>query len=283
MHEPAAFIKHHLYIILPIAVIAIAVCAFMQVNMSGSHTRTVTSSITSGRLRHEAYALVSSAKNSTTDYADQYGYIEDIKDGRGYTGGIIGFTSATGDMLAVVQRYADLGGTGDVIDYMPALKALAGTDSHQGLDPGFPDAWKRAAADPLMIKAQDQELDERYMEPAVQAAEEDGLSPLGQYIYYDAIVVHGEGDDGYAAGFDSIRKTALSQAKPPADGGDERAFLLAFLDARAKVMKQEEAHSDLSRLETQRSFVNAGNYGLDLPLHWKMYGDSYTLTKRDVE
>src|SRR5262245_29952809 len=46
-----------------------------------------------------AMKLVSSAENSSLDWKAQYKYIEDIGDGRGYTAGIIGFCSGTGDML----------------------------------------------------------------------------------------------------------------------------------------------------------------------------------------
>ena len=46
-----------------------------------------------------AMQLVSSAENSSLDWRAQYSYIEDIQDGRGYTAGIIGFCSGTGDML----------------------------------------------------------------------------------------------------------------------------------------------------------------------------------------
>ncbi len=46
-----------------------------------------------------AMRLVSSAENSSLDWRAQYRYIEDIHDGRGYTAGIIGFCSGTGDML----------------------------------------------------------------------------------------------------------------------------------------------------------------------------------------
>lgn len=53
-----------------------------------------------------AMELVSSAENSSLDWKAQYTYIEDIGDGRGYTGGIIGFCSGTGDMLGVVEDYA---------------------------------------------------------------------------------------------------------------------------------------------------------------------------------
>lgn len=52
-----------------------------------------------------AMRLVSSAENSSLDWKAQYQYIEDINDGRGYTAGIIGFCSGTGDMLELVQNY----------------------------------------------------------------------------------------------------------------------------------------------------------------------------------
>jgi len=43
-----------------------------------------------------AMRLVSSAENSTLEWKENYKYIEDIEDGRGYTAGIIGFCSGTG-------------------------------------------------------------------------------------------------------------------------------------------------------------------------------------------
>ena len=42
-----------------------------------------------------AMRLISSAENSSLNWRAQYGYIEDIDDGRGYTGGIVGFCSGT--------------------------------------------------------------------------------------------------------------------------------------------------------------------------------------------
>ncbi len=46
-----------------------------------------------------------------------------------------------------------------------------------------------------MIQAQNHILNKQYMEPAISNAAKDYLSPLGQYIYYDALVVHGDGMD----------------------------------------------------------------------------------------
>jgi chitosanase len=221
-----------------------------------------------------AMQLVSSAENSSLDWRAQYGYIEDIGDGRGYTAGIIGFCSGTGDMLDAVNRYAQRKPGNVLAKYLPALRAVDGTDSHAGLDPGYPGDWRTAAQDPVFRAVQDEVRDEVYFNPAVQQAERDGLRALGQFAYYDAMVMHGPGSDRLS--FGGIRAAALARATPPAQGGDETAFLNAFLDARVAAMKAEEAHSDTSRVDTaQRVFLQAGNLDLDPPLAWKVYGDPY--------
>src|SRR3954454_6473988 len=53
--------------------------------------------------KHRAAQITSSFENSTLEL--QYGYIDNIGDGRGITAGRAGFTSATGDLLLLVQRY----------------------------------------------------------------------------------------------------------------------------------------------------------------------------------
>ncbi|MFD5779518.1 chitosanase [Streptomyces sp. NPDC126933] len=221
-----------------------------------------------------AMQLVSSAENSSLDWKAQYGYIEDIGDGRGYTAGIIGFCSGTGDMLDLVELYTDRAPGNPLARYLPALREVDGTDSHEGLDPGFTAAWKQAAQDAAFKTAQNDERDRVYFNPAVNRAKQDGLSTLGQFIYYDAIVMHGDGGD--STSFGSIRERALANATTPAQGGDETRYLNAYLDARVWAMKQEEAHEDTSRVDTaQRVFLDEGNLNLDPPLDWKVYGDSF--------
>jgi chitosanase len=223
-----------------------------------------------------AMQLVSSAENSTLDWKAQYGYIEDIDDGRGYTGGIIGFCSGTSDMLALVRHYTKLK-PGNVLEaYLPALQKVNGTASHNGLGIGYELAWKTAAVDPVFQQAQNEERDRVYFNPAVGQAKADGLRALGQFAYYDAMVMHGPGND--AASFGGIRAAALKHARTPAQGGDESAYLDAFLDARVAAMKSEAAHDNVSRVETaQRLFLRAGNIDLIAPLSWRTYGDAYTI------
>ena len=221
-----------------------------------------------------AMKLVSSAENSSLDWKAQYKYIEDIGDGRGYTAGIIGFCSGTGDMLDLVELYADRKPGNVLARYLPALRRVDGSDSHDGLDPNFPDDWRKAARDTAFQQAQNDERDRVYFNPAVRQGKADGLRVLGQFAYYDAIVMHGDGGD--STSFSSIRRRALRQARPPAQGGDETTYLNAFLDARVWAMKQEEAHSDTSRVDTaQRVFLRQGNLDLNPPLDWKVYGDSF--------
>jgi chitosanase len=221
-----------------------------------------------------AMQLVSSAENSSLDWKAQYKYIEDIGDGRGYTAGIIGFCSGTGDMLDLVQLYTDRKPGNVLAKYLPALKRVNGSDSHDGLDPNFPKDWRKAAQDSAFQQAQNDERDRVYFNPAVKQGKADGLGTLGQFTYYDAIVMHGDGDD--PTSFRNIRKRALNKAKPPAQGGNETTYLNAFLDARVWAMKQEEAHSDTTRVDTeQRVFLRNGNLCLNTPLNWKVYGDSY--------
>ncbi len=223
-----------------------------------------------------AMRLVSSAENSSLDWKAQYGYIEDIKDERGYTAGIIGFCSGTGDMLELVELYTKRKPGNVLAKYLPALRKVNGTDSHAGLDPTFTKDWKAAAKDPVFQRAQNDERDRVYFDPAVSRAEKDGLRALGQFVYYDAMVMHGPGGDKLS--FGGIRKAALAKARTPVQGGDEVAYLNAFLDARKAAMKAEEAHEDTTRVDTmQRVFLRNGNLDLEPPLKWKVYGDSYTI------
>ncbi len=235
---------------------------------------TATAGLADPAKKEIAMELVSSAENSSLDWRAQYAYIDDIGDGRGYTAGIIGFCSGTGDMLEVVEAYTRAEPDNPLTRFLPALKKVNGSDSHAGLGKPFVKAWRTAAPALAFRAAQDDERDRVYFDPAVAQAKADGLSTLGQFIYYDAMVMHGPGDD--PASFGGIWTAALAKVKTPAQGGDEARYLTAFLAARVKVMKTEEAHADTSRIDdAQRVFLASGNFALDPPLDWKVYGDIY--------
>jgi chitosanase len=240
---------------------------------SPSGTRMHGMDLADPREKDIALQLVSSAENSTLDWRAQYSYIEDIGDGRGYTAGLIGFCSGTGDLLDVIVDYTRRRPDNVLAKYLPALRSVNGSSSHAGLDPGFPADWRTAADDQALRAAQDAELNRVYFDPAVNRAKADGLRALGQFSYFDAMVMHGPGDD--ADSFGGIRRAAMGAARTPAQGGDEGTYINAFLNARAAAMTREAAHEDTSRVDAQRSFLRAGNLDLVPPLTWQVYGDSY--------
>jgi chitosanase len=241
-----------------------------------------------------AMRLVSSAENSTLEWKENYKYIEDIDDGRGYTAGIIGFCSGTGDMLKVVKRYTEAFRNNVLAKYLPALEKMSGSDSDEddcdehGSDSdeedsdtddelsGLPDDWCKAANDPKFRKAQDAIRDEDYFNPAIKQAKKDGLRALGQFIYFDAIVMHGPGEKTDRDCFQGIHKKAMKKADTPRRHGKEKRYLEAFLDAReASILRRGKNFDDISRVEAQRGFLKDRNYDLVGKLEWTMYGDHF--------
>jgi len=221
-----------------------------------------------------AQKLVASAENSTLNWRSAYGYIEDIGDGQGYTAGIIGFCTGTHDLRTLVERYTRAHPGNGLARYLPALREVDGTDSHKGLDPGFTAAWKAEAGLPAFRRAQDEERDRVYFDPAVRLAKLDGLGTLGQFIYYDAMVFHGPGTG--PTSFYGLRERAMREADTPSQGGSEKNYLDIFLDIRVKAMKAKKAGIDTSRVDTaQRQFLYDGNLSLRTPLTWRVYGETY--------
>jgi chitosanase len=228
-----------------------------------------------------AMRLVSAAENSSLCWKDQHQYIEynvekNKEENRGYTGGIIGFTSKTGDMFEVVKLFVDAKPVSRLTRYLPALRIVLGTSSKRGLGLQYEDAWRSCDRDPEyqdeFRDAQREVCDSQYFNPAVKKAKSDGLRTLGQFIYYDAWVMHG--DEGAL----SIRKAARAKKTTPAKGGDETEYLHAFLDARKKAMLLEAGHQDTSRVDTmQRIFLERGNLELNLPLTFRVNGEDFRI------
>ncbi|MFJ4867434.1 chitosanase [Streptomyces sp. NPDC088757] len=220
--------------------------------------------------------IVASAVHSTLDWRSTYGSVKDMGDGQGYTAGIVGFCTGTHDLLALVERYTEERPGNGLARYLPALRAVDGTDSHEGLDPGFTAAWRAEAGVEAFRRAQETERDRVYFDPAVRMAKLDGLGTLGQLVYYDAMVFHGP--DTTDDGFYRLRERALAEADTPAEGGAEEHFLDVFLDLHREAIVKKRRDSDTSRVDTTlRKFLDAGALDLDTPLEWRVYGQTYRL------
>ncbi|WP_317454115.1 chitosanase [Streptomyces sp. TRM68416] len=223
-----------------------------------------------------ALKITATAELSSLDWRLGYASIKDNGNGCGYTAGTGGFCTGTHDLLALVERYTKAHPDNGLARYLPALREVDGTDSHEGLDPGFTAAWKAEAEKPAFRKAQDKERDRVYFNPAVRLAKLDGLGTLGQFVYYDAMVFHGP--DPSPNGFYGLRERVLNEAKLPSRGGSEKAYLDIFLDLRKKAMKAKQPDADTSRIDTaQRPWLYNGNLDLSTPLSWRMYGEPYHL------
>ena len=163
--------------------------------------------------------LVSSAENSSLDWKAQYKYIEDIGDGRGYTAGIIGFCSGTGDMLDLVELYTQAQArTTCSRKYLPALREVDGTRLARGPRPGLHRGLEDGRPGPGLPAGPERRARPGLLQPGGQPGQgATACGALGQFVYYDAIVMHGAGND--STSFGGIRATrALAKAKPPGAG-----------------------------------------------------------------
>ena len=227
-----------------------------------------------------AIAMVNCAEYSTFDYTDNYSMIENIGDGAGYTGGIIGFTTMTGDMLQVVKQYCEKKPDSKLKKYIPALAKAVGTEKTKGLGKGYINAWKKAGKDEDMRDVQDSFRDRLFLEPSFKMAKKDGLSTLGKYIYYDTSVQHGP--EGEGSSMMKIRDAARKKVKTPADGGNEKKYLKEYLDIREKALKKLKIDLDTSRIEVQKHLVEDEEFEMLLPLEFEMYGQDFELDESDL-
>jgi chitosanase len=216
--------------------------------------------------------LISVFENDTIEL--QYAYIEDIDDGRGYTAGRAGFTTATADLLLVVERYSEAVPGNELAAFLPRLRELAdeASSSTDGLD-GLPEAWERAAEDSRFRAVQDDVVDEEYYQPALAFACELGLTmPLALVELYDANIQHGPGDD--PDGLPAMIDRAVARAGgSPATGVDEIDWFFTFLDVRLETLEnatdpdtREAWAESVYRVEIVTDIADSGNFDFDGPI-----------------
>lgn len=111
--------------------------------------------------KHRCEQYTSIFENDSTDL--EYGYCEDIHDGRGFTSGRAGFCTGTGDAVVVVRKYTHKKANNPLAHFLPEMEKLAksGSASTSNLH-GYCSAWKKAAQDAEFRKTQDEVSDEMY-------------------------------------------------------------------------------------------------------------------------
>jgi len=218
-----------------------------------------------------ANKIISIFENGTPNL--QYDYIEHIDDQHGYTAGIVGYTSATGDMLEVIEKYTQIKSNNILRKYIPELERLndiyiennyelseegANVDNLQGLV----DDWKIATEDSRFKKLQDDERDRMYYYPALSLANRYEIKyPLTLLTIYDAVIQHGV--DGVK---DIIKKINLQS---PRESGDEIAWLKAFNTQRYNVMMNTTVdgvkiwEDSVYRVKALNDIIDKNNYYLE--------------------
>ncbi|MCX8507944.1 MAG: chitosanase [Rhodobacteraceae bacterium] len=225
--------------------------------------------------------LVSVFENGTPEI--QYGYIENLDDGRGFTAGRAGFTTGTGDLLEVVEKYSQTTPGNALEGYLDALRAVNGTDSVAGLD-GLAEAWAQSATDPAFVAAQDAINDKLYREPARQLASEIGAElALTKAAIYEAGIQHGYGDDPDAVNSIAARATA-AVGGTPASGVDEKVWLGAFLEERRQdLLAPKNAETaevwkeSVGRADAMIEIYKSGNLDLSKPVEISVFGGKFNL------
>jgi chitosanase len=189
--------------------------------------------------------LISEFENSTP--VIQYCYVEALDDGRGYTVGRAGFTSATGDLLEVAEQYTRAVPDNPLKDLLPRLRELAESEdgSIEGLEQ-LPQAWADTCDDPRQRAIQDGVVDREYYKPAVKLWHKYGLHrPLSLAAIYDADIQHGAGPD--PDGVPAMLKRTVKRAhgSPKRHSASEKRFLREFIRERRATLAH--AHEPSTR------------------------------------
>ena len=191
-----------------------------------------------------------------------------LRDGAGISYGKHQATDNAGSLDKIVKMYIAEGGT-HAAKLQPYLPQLSANETAK-VNPSAPPDWaknlvnllKEAGADPKMQSAQDAIFDENYWNPAVNHAKQIGLNTaLGHAVVYDTCIHSGPGRV-------ATHRAAFPQ-KSPANGGDEREWVKAYVSARKAWLLGNSnplVQKTIYRMETFEKLMAEGNWDLNTPL-----------------
>lgn len=233
----------------------------------------------------------------------QYSYVEYLGDGRGFTSGIVGFTTGTSDALLVVEAYdrikaregRDSGALGRtrserILDYLPELQRIDDLDRSDerrdnvdGLD-GYEQAWVDASEDPLFREAQDSIFSQLYYVPALRLANTVNIrSGFGRAQILDAIIQHGGGDD--PDGLPAMLAATAAELGTPTDWDQEWNWMNRFIEIRDSVLNcahgeatREAWRESRTRVDVYRQILEAGNLDFSSPLTFQLDSREWVIT-----
>ena len=206
--------------------------------------------------------LVSIAENSSTNWKKQINYIEDIKDGRGYTISIVGFCTGTGDFIQVLREIQKLDNNHVLVKFIPLVEKVDGSDSVKGLE-SLPSVMNSIGINNTIFnQAMWNIIYKLYWGPALDFCSKKKInSQLSHYIAYDTILNFGNLND-----FKNIIDT------------NETSFLTKFLIIKQQKIKDGNyGNSKNNRVDMQKFILSTKNFNLNKPIKVSCYGDDFII------
>lgn len=215
-------------------------------------------------------SVVSIFETGRVPTSKSYSTCSILNDGAGISYGKHQCTDKAGSLDLVCKRYIELGGqqADSLKQYMSYLSTNEST-KYNNVTSNYP-AWlnslisllKSAGSDILMQQAQDEIFEKVYWNPALEHCQNIGLkTALAHLVIYDTCIHSGPG-----------RVSSLRQKFPeksPANGGDEKAWVLAFLNARRAWLAANSnplVQKTVYRIDAMLEIAKANNWDLDTPL-----------------
>ena len=218
--------------------------------------------------RHAINCIISVFETGRTPNPAAYSTCTILPDGAGISYGMHQSTDRAGSLDNIVKRYVEMGGTHSeaLRAYLPYFASnKSATEPPKGPwsaeTTNAVNLLKAAGADPKMQAAQEEVFDRDYFQPAVNHANQIGLTKaLSLAVVYDTCIHSGPG------GVTMIRN--MFAAKSPANGGTEAEWVKSYLNARRNWLathKMTILHGTVYRMDALLALVQAGNWDLTPP------------------
>lgn len=126
----------------------------------------------------------------------------------------------------------------------------------------FIQALKDAGKDPIMQKCQDEFFDEAYFIPAYKWFKTNGFTtPLAMLVIYDSFI--------HSGGILSFLRKRFSEV-PPANGGDEKAWIKAYVNTRYSWLANHSnkiLRNTVYRMKTMQALIKENDWELNGPIN----------------
>jgi len=211
--------------------------------------------------------LVSVAEYCSTDWKSTFNIVENLENGEGYMVGVLGFSTASGEFLELLEYLQKIDNAHVLLQFIPALRKILGGGekwSVKGLEK-LPSVMKKIVGkrNQNLWRASYRMLMKYYWYPALVWCNEKGLtSQLSRYVIYDTLVQFKSLEE-----FEDVK------------GIDEAVYLEKFLEKRQLLIEQDEKLGDIdeNRVEMQMLMVKRKMFDLVTPFSVECYQERFII------